>query len=245
MYICSYKNFEKYEKCIQAYHFYLMFGLFSIPRASYSYCGPSVYRQRYVPLESYLIRSIRQAQEAEYIKSLLYETLVQQKKDTKNNENISNNIDKKESPSQDKQKRIQKAKYSPLYYFESHSRFDGDKIIEEEKTQKIDSEGKVHKTLKRKIGDQWYETEEIKEKEEGKVVVKESWHNVSEDEVEKFKEEWISKSGSMLKLKQNEGLKTEENQEQELKERTIKNDELEEGQSENNECENENKNNKI
>ena len=75
--------------------------------------------------------------------------------------------------------------------------------------------------------------------------MKESWHNVSEDEVEKFKEEWISKSGSMLKLKQNEGLKTEENQEQELKERTIKNDELEEGQSENNECENENKNNKI
>ena len=57
--------------------------------------------------------------------------------------------------------------------------------------------------------------------------MKESWHNVSEDEVEKFKEEWISKSGSMLKLKQNEELK---------------NDELEEFKSGNAECENEKQN---
>ena len=134
-----------------------MFGLFNIPRASYSYYRPTVYRQRYIPLESYLIRSIRQAQEAEYIKSLLHEALIQQKKDRENNESISNNIDqkddKKESPPQDEQKQIQKAKYYPFYYFESHSRFDGDKLIEEEKSQKIDSEGKVHKTLKRRIGD--------------------------------------------------------------------------------------------
>lgn len=100
---------------------------------------------------------------------------------------------------------------SPLYYFESHSRFDSEKFIEEKKEQTIDSECKIHHSLKRRIDDKLYETEQI-EDENGQVVNKETWHNVSEDEVEKFKQKWISNSNSKLGLTENH--KNEEENEQ-------------------------------
>ena len=218
-----------------------MFGLFSLPRASYSYYRPAIYRQRYVPVESYLLRSIRQAQEYDNLKTLLYKALMQQQK-----ENETHGIDHRDSCKDESVERKeetanvdQKKKSLPnkFYYFESHSRFDGEKMVEEQKTHRIDSEGKVHQSLKRRLGDQWYETEEIKD-EEGKVTVKESWHNVSENEVESFKEEWMSKSENKLKLTHG---KREEKQQEEIEmqpDATENKDEIEKEQLKSEEIEN-------
>ena len=194
---------------ICSYHFYLMFQIFNIPRVNYNYYRPTIYRRRYVPIESYLLNSIRQAQEIETLRSVLYNSLIRQyykdiptetktprtEPETKDHE--EDQI--KETSDENKQNH---STPSPIYYFESHSRFDGEKLIEERKERKIDSEGKVHQTLKRRLGERWYETEQIEDKE-GQIENKETWHNVSEEEIEQFKNEWISKSGQNHELTSN------------------------------------------
>ena len=184
-----------------------MFQIFNIPRVNCNYYRPTIYRRRYNPIESYLLNSIREAQQIEKLRAIPYNILIQQqykdqlsvkseisnKQKSKdivkcnntenNNNNNDNNIDinandnpVNESP-------------SPFYYFESHSIFDGEKFIEERKERTIDSEGKIHQSLKRRIDDQWYETEQT-EDENGQAVNKETWHNVPEDKIEQFKAEW-------------------------------------------------------
>ena len=178
-----------------------MFGFFNAPRVSYNYYRPTIYRQRYVPIEAYLLNSIRQAQEYEKFKSLLYKVMIEQQRekeihDDKENQPIDNNNNEE---AKEDQKCEEKQTLEPFYYFESHSKFDGEKIVEEQKTRKTDSEGKIHQTLKRRLGDQWYQTEQIKD-ENGKTIVKESWHNVSENDVDNFKKEWMNMIGYQQKL---------------------------------------------
>lgn len=208
-----------------------MFHIFNIPRVNYNYCRPTIYRRRYNPIESYLLNSIREAQEIEKLRAILYNRLIQQqykdqlsvkseisnKQKSKdivkcnntenNNNNNDNNVDinandnpVNESP-------------SPFYYFESHSIFDGEKFIEERKERTIDSEGKIHQSLKRRIDDQWYETEQT-EDENGQAVNKETWHNVSEDGIEQFKQDWISNSSQKLGLTENDKKEEEKEQKQ-------------------------------
>ena len=176
-----------------------MFQFFNIPRANYRYYKPTIYLQRYDPIESYLLNAIKRAEEYEKLKSLYYQSLVQQqrKQDEKakcdENQPINNDTPKDDSKSVSNPK--------PFYYLESYSHFDGEKIVEERKEQKVDSDGNIHNSLKRRLGDRWYETEQIKDKE-GKTTVKESWHNVSEEDIDNFKEEWLTKSGCRLQLKE-------------------------------------------
>lgn len=206
-----------------------MFGLFNIPRVRYSYYRPTFYRQRYVPFESYLLRSIRQAQEYDNFRTLLYNAMIQQQKEKESQEvlNDKETQETKEEPLETDQP--SNASPKPYYCIESHSIFDGEKIVEERKTQQIDSEGRHHRSIKRRLGDQWYESEEIKDCE-GKVSVKESWHNVSEEEIDKFKEEWISKSGYKPELT--------ENKEEEKIEKGEEKEKLSEPEEINNEAEN-------
>lgn len=186
-----------------------MFQVFNIPRVNYGYYRPTIYLRRYIPIESYLLNSIRQAQEFENMKYILYNSLIrqQQKEESlkpkaaenqneNNNDNINDNINDQPTDETEKVQQKTVSSSSPIYYFESHSRFDGKNLVEERKERKIDSEGKVHQKLKRRLGDQWYETEQIEDKE-GHVVNKETWHNVPENEVENFKEEWLSKTGQI------------------------------------------------
>lgn len=190
-----------------------MFRFFNVPRVSYNYYRPTIYRQRYVPIEAYLLNSIKQAQEYEKFKSLIYQEMLKQRKGKEihdENEQPIDNIDnideKKEEP---KNENTQEIKAKQFYYFEKHSKFDGEKIVEEQKERKIDSEGKIHQTLKRSLGDQWYQTEQIKD-EEGKTTVKESWHNVSENEIENFKQKWINQIGNQNELEQDNKIENAE-----------------------------------
>jgi hypothetical protein len=46
--------------------------------------------------------------------------------------------------------------------------------------------------IRRRLGDRWYETETHRDKE-GKETERETWHNVADDDIEGFKEEWSRK----------------------------------------------------
>ena len=210
-----------------------MFQIFNIPRANYSYYRPTLYRKRYVPVESYLLDSIRQAQEIENLRSVLYNSLIhQQYKDIMSKSKSQQTEAEIKNQPQDQSEEIPEIKQtstlsSPVYYFESHSRFDGENLIEERKERTIDSEGKVHQSLKRILGDQWYETEQIEDKD-GQIQNKETWHNVSEDDIENFKKEWISKSCQKLQITGNEAeIENEEDKTQAKDETQNKNEKIE------------------
>ena len=79
------------------------------------------------------------------------------------------------------------------YFYESRSRYDGHDYVEEHRERVSDADGE-HTTLRRRLGDRWYETETHTDKD-GKSTSKETWHNVGEDDIESFKAEWEAKHG--------------------------------------------------
>ncbi|OHS99548.1 hypothetical protein TRFO_34013 [Tritrichomonas foetus] len=100
--------------------------------------------------------------------------------DHKLDENQSQNSKSKPSPYH--------SPYQSLF-FESHSSYNGQNYVEEHRERVHDSDGKVHVTTRRRLGDRWYEATSITD-EEGKTSTKETWHNVPEDQIEHFKQEW-------------------------------------------------------
>ncbi|OHT07826.1 hypothetical protein TRFO_23870 [Tritrichomonas foetus] len=85
------------------------------------------------------------------------------------------------------------SKHSPYQslFYESHSSYNGKNYVEEHRERVQDSDGKVHTTTRRRLGDRWYEATSITD-EEGKTSTKETWHNVPEDQIEQFKQEWAT-----------------------------------------------------
>ena len=88
-------------------------------------------------------------------------------------------------------------------FYESRSTFDGKNYVEEHRERVTDPEGKVHQTTRRRLGDRWYEAESITDNE-GKTSTKETWHNVPEDQIEKFKSEWAEKHDQKYSLTHDE-----------------------------------------
>ena len=80
------------------------------------------------------------------------------------------------------------------YFYESRSSFNGKDHVEEHREKVTDQDGIVHTTLRRRLGDRWYEVESHTDKD-GKSTSKETWHNVPEDQIEAFKKEWSEKHG--------------------------------------------------
>ena len=88
-----------------------------------------------------------------------------------------------------------KAKVAPRqsYFYQSRSTYNGRDYVEEHRERVTDADGE-HTTLRRRLGDRWYETETHTDKD-GKSTSKETWHNVPEDGIEEFKQEWEEKHG--------------------------------------------------
>ena len=227
-----------------------MFGLYNIPRTNYGYYyQPRIYRRRYFPIEYTLLKAMREAEEYDRLKNIIYQKIEEEyeqsnhkEKEEINKENKEehkeeykeeNKEEHKEENKEDKEdKEVKKeGKVSPFYYFESKRRFDGQQICEEIREKTIDSEGQIHQKLKRRLGDQWYETEGI-EYECGKKSYKETWHNVSEEEVEQFKHEWISKIGYEDKTETSETPITQDEQEEQEERKSEKEIENKEGKEE-------------
>ena len=102
-----------------------------------------------------------------------------------------------EHPSKPEEKRVvRQPRRSPFgsYFYESRSAYNGHDFVEEHREKVTGQDGVVHTTTRRRLGDRWYETETHTDKE-GKSTSKETWHNVSEDQIEAFKKEWSEKHG--------------------------------------------------
>ena len=78
------------------------------------------------------------------------------------------------------------------YFYESRSSYNGKDYVEEHRERVRGEDGSVHTTTRRRLGDRWYENE-IHTDKDGKSTSKETWHNVPEDKIEKFKDEWSAK----------------------------------------------------
>ena len=120
---------------------------------------------------------------------------------------IENKEEKQEinTPSQKKNIRPQQ-----IYYSEIRSKYCDGKSFEEKREVIEDQEGLIHHKQIRKIGDRWYEQEKITN-QSGEMSSEERWHNVSEEEIAQFKEEWYSQSGFADNSKHQEALTSKDN----------------------------------
>ena len=97
-----------------------------------------------------------------------------------------------------------------IYYSEIRSKYCDGKSFEEKREVIEDQEGFIHHKQIRKIGDRWYEQEKITN-QSGEMSSEERWHNISEEEIAQFKEEWYSQSGFVDNSKHQEALTSKDN----------------------------------
>jgi hypothetical protein len=96
-------------------------------------------------------------------------------------------------------------RYGKVYISLTQSRFNRQDYVEEHREKVIGADGETRYGTRRRLGDCWYE-KEVEVDKEGKKTERETWHNVSDDDIEKFKEEWSSKHVSKTPI---EGSKVE------------------------------------
>ena len=86
--------------------------------------------------------------------------------------------------------------YRPQNYYRTYSSqryFNGNEKFEEIREQTTDGEKTYVSKIKR-IGNRWVQVDEVVDKE-GKKTTKETWHNVGEDEIDAFENEWSLRRG--------------------------------------------------
>lgn len=116
------------------------------------------------------------------------------KEEVKNNkkENIKKE-EKKESKIEDKNV-VDSKSYQKYSQFKQNY-LKGPNMIEEIRERTCDgTTGVVKETTTRRIGDQWCTIEEETNKN-GEKITREKWHNVSNDDVDKFKSKWEKHKG--------------------------------------------------
>jgi hypothetical protein len=79
--------------------------------------------------------------------------------------------------------------YAKSFMYQTHSTFDGQNYVEEHRERITDTDGENCTVIRRRLGDRWYENE-IHTDKEGKRTERETWHNVADDEIGNFKQEW-------------------------------------------------------
>ena len=117
---------------------------------------------------------------------------------------------KKEEVKEEKPQIVEKKSEPKMNIWSRSSVFSGHSRggIEEIHEKTFDSKtGETVESQTRRIGDRWCRIDTTTQKD-GHSVSKETWHNVSLDEQEKFKEEWVARRG--LKNKETKAVKQEE-----------------------------------
>ena len=184
-----------------------MFEVFGYPVYEYGYRHEPVLfrpqpmlRRRRPPFESYIQNLQRK------LARFLYEEMLEDQIDQ---EPAEGGEEQKQSPHegeevQQKQENENEKREAPErqgVFFRSsfvRSRLGGEGSIVEEHRERVTSgDGSVHVVTRRQIGDRWYVHESHSTKD-GESSSKETWHNVPEDQVQSFKDEWEQK----LSLKQ-------------------------------------------
>lgn len=138
-----------------------------------------------------------------------YNNMIEQDKSKENKEQKEQEKPKEEQKEQpeenefkkdlkETQKKIVKKNenYKPQNYYKTFSSqryFNGNEKFEEIREQTSDGDKTYVSKIKR-IGNRWVQVDEIVDKE-GKKTTKETWHNVSEDEIDTFENEWSLRRG--------------------------------------------------
>ena len=110
----------------------------------------------------------------------------EEEQEQKNKEN-----DKKEEVKNNKKENIKKEE-------KKESKIEDKNVVDSKSYQKYSqcdgTSGTVKETTTRRIGDQWCTIEEETNKN-GEKITREKWHNVSNDDVDKFKSKWEKHKG--------------------------------------------------
>ena len=120
------------------------------------------------------------------------------KEEVKNNK--KENIKKEEKKEEKKESKIEDKNVVDSKSYQKYSQFKqnylkGPNMIEEIRERTCDgTTGVVKETTTRRIGDQWCTIEEETNKN-GEKITREKWHNVSNDDVDKFKSKWEKHKG--------------------------------------------------
>jgi hypothetical protein len=87
--------------------------------------------------------------------------------------------------------------------FISHTRstFNGRDYVEEHREKVTGADGETRIATRRRLGDRWYENEVHVDKD-GKRTERETWHNVGEEDIERFKLDWNDKQSGKAKFDQ-------------------------------------------
>jgi hypothetical protein len=97
------------------------------------------------------------------------------------------------TPSAEKTTSTEKQVSTPRrYQYFSSRTFNGSDYVGEHRERVVSSDGEVHVRTRRQLGDRWHEVETHTDRE-GKNTERETWHNVGDDDIEKFKNEWVTR----------------------------------------------------
>ena len=101
----------------------------------------------------------------------------------------------KNKKNQEKFKQVKPSSIINKYGQIKKSYYDGN-VIEELRERTCDgTSGSVKETTTRRIGKKWFTIEE-ETNNKGEKITREKWHNVPENEVDKFKAKWEKPKGS-------------------------------------------------
>jgi hypothetical protein len=78
------------------------------------------------------------------------------------------------------------------YRYQSSTRYNGGDYVEEHRERYVAGDGSVHIRSRRRLGDKWHETEDHTDAD-GKSTQREIWHNVPDDQIDSFKQEWCDR----------------------------------------------------
>ena len=156
-----------------------------------------LYRNRISPFESYVTNVQRQ------LESILYDGLFdlvehharqepEQQEQQEKHESEPKQEEAREK--EEKQEEDQEAPQSQSFFFSSSVTLSRDgrgrsELVEEHRERVMGRDGSVHTVTRRQIGDRWYVHESHSTKD-GESSSKETWHNVPEEAIESFKQEW-------------------------------------------------------
>ena len=138
-----------------------------------------------------------------------------------NKENKESEISKEVKETQrnivkSKEEEKEKEKPESNYYYKTFSTtrnysHNGKDKFEEIREQTSDGNNTYISKIKR-IGNRWVQVDEVVDKE-GKKTTKETWHNISENEIESFEDEWNLRKGIESGIKPVAQIKSDETKE--------------------------------
>jgi hypothetical protein len=95
-------------------------------------------------------------------------------------------------PTETQQPAEKKSRGLTEYHFQSRATYNGRDYVEEHRERFTGEDGGIHVRTRRRLGDRWYEIEDHTDAD-GKKSQRETWHNVGDDQIESFKQEWTER----------------------------------------------------